>query len=427
MKFTKKIISLISAALLLGGAMLTVGCGDADTEGGSSVADGGDVEYSVTVKDYNGNALESGVIAVFTKDGKEHKQPCGSDGVATKTLPSGDYDLSLTFTDGDEAYYYNTDGLTLDNEKNTLDIVLYPRVSGETVPVAVPRTVTDESGESTTVYEETAVFTLKEGCTYVEVTPGGKTYFRYVPNRAGIYQLSVEWGDGCTFGYYGGTNFVRESPVYEIVDGKSSVTVENGGVTDDPTNTTVWMLAVQSETASACIVKVERIGDPAWNVSQEEWTIYETTADLEPCVLPEGTVLKDFDLTQAYDIVYNENDGYYHVGSVDGALVYAYLTVNTEFVDSFKTILEEGTVRAYFYDADGKFIKKEAYGNCLKEYFEYADENYGVYPLTADLKYIFQSFGEHKGWWDESNPGFIVEVEGLNVDSAWLFMCCYAE
>lgn len=308
-----------------------------------------------------------------------------------------------------------------------LDITLYSKTADQST-LYIPHREVDEYGLTFVTNEEANVYNLNEGCTYVEVKPGEMTYFLFTPARGGMYELSVVDQQDCVFGYYGSPNYISETPLQDIVDGISTVNIEETAVTGDPDNTIALVMAVSSEESTGCVVCINRVGDAAWNPSQEEWIIYETTADLSDCVLPEGTELKNFDLSQTYNLVYNPDDGFYHLDSADGKLVYVYLTKNPRFVDCFQTILEEGTVRAYFYDDDGNFVKKEAYGQCLKEYFPYADAAKGVYPLTKDLEYIIQSFGTHMGWWDASSGGYIMSnYPNLNVDSAWLFMCCYAE
>lgn len=420
MKNTKTVLCLIMAVAVIFGCFAMSGCQNAP----DAQLDA-ETEYKVSLKDYSGNAIGSGAVAVFYKDGeKVAMQVCGEDGVATKKLETGDYTVELQFTGGD-AYYYHNEGLTVTDSAPELEITLYPKVSGSQITLGIPHTEVDEWGLNETTTEDQDVYYLQEGCTYVDVTPEGKTYFVFVPTRGGVYEFSVIEGDDCIFGYYGYPNYIREEPVQEIKDGVCTVNLDNSAVTGDAENTTMMVLAVTSETSEHCVVRIARVGDPEWNVSQEEWIIYENTTELEKCEISEDVELVDFDLTKSYEVVYNESDGYYHLGSADGKLIYAYLTSDPRFVDCFYTILEEGTVRAYFYDDDGNFLKKEAYGPCLKEYFDYTDDDWGVYPLTKELAYIIQSFGTKNGWWDASSYGYIVNVENLNVDSAWLFMCCY--
>ena len=108
-----------------------------------------------------------------------------------------------------------------------------------------------------------------------------------------------------------------------------------------------------------------------------------------------------------------------------------YLGEDGDYLDCFKTILDHTGVNRYFFDANGEFLKKESYSECLLEYFTYMDENAGVYPLTEDLKYIVQMEGEDSGWYDPDNSLYLfkdlngVNIAGINEEISWLFMCCY--
>lgn len=433
MKKALKSLGVIMLAVMLGCVMMA-GC-EKEPEAPAQT------EYRVTLADYDGNAIVTGAVAVFYQNGTQvAMQACDASGIAAKTLATGEYTVKLQFTSGD-AYYYHDDDLKVTADSPELKVTLYPKTTGEQVTLNIPTWSVDALGLTTVENTPTQVYSLAEGATYVEVRPGEKTYFLFTPTRGGMYELSVLEGAGCTFGYYGMPSYIRETPVYEIVDGVCNINVENdaatgeiiditddnGNKTDEVQNTLSLVLAVEATAASECIVCIDRVGEPSWNVSQEVWTIYETTARLEQCVIGENVELLDFDLTKEYSIVFSDADGMYHVGSESGPVVYVYLSQNPRFVDCFQTILENGTVRAYFFDEKGEFVKKEAYGSCLREYFEYVDKETGVYPLTNDLLYIIKTYGENQGWWDRQDKGFIVDVDGLVEASGWLFMCCYAE
>lgn len=406
----KRVISFIMVAVLLGCSMMLGACGS------------GEKEYKVTVKDSLGNACGSGVIVTFYQNDEQvAMQACGEDGTAVKKLAAGDYTVKLQFTDGDDAYYYEQENLTLSKDKTELEITLIKKVAGESLDVFA-------GGEAHVAYF------VETGDTYVEVEAGKRAYFVFMPREAGTYEFSIAEGDGCSIAYYGSEFYVHNEPARDVVDGKTTMSIKESAITSDVENTTRLVLGVDSEELTNCIISIKRIGDAEWHVSDEDWIIYQKTVELSKYTLPEGTKLKNFDLTaDTYNLVYNEKDGFYHLDSEDGPLVYAYLTKNPRYVDCFKTILESGTVRCYFYDDDGKFIKKVAYGQCLKEYFEYVDAEEGVYPLTKDLKHIIQSYGEQSGWWDPSSKGFMIcnsdgtPVANLNTENGWLFMCCYAQ
>lgn len=417
----------VMAAALLGCAMLT-GCSDDTT------TSGGEINYKVTVNDPTGTPCTSGVVVSFYEgDTQVAMQPCGESGIAQKTLPAGEYTVKLQFTGEADAYHYE-EGLTVTKEKPELEVTLMARPTGEGIVLSV-RVDTDSDDIFAVERKDYTAYDITVGETYADVTPGDKTYFIFAPSMAGKYQISIAQGEGCSIAYYGSTSYVTQIPAVDVVEGVTTLTVKEDGINlGAETGTTVWVLGVESETLENCVISIVRAGDPDWTPSDEKWVIYETTAKLTQCTLPEGTQLKNFDLTaEGYTIVYNEADGYYHKDSKDGAIVYVYLTKDTRYIDCFQTILDNTPVRAYIYDNDGNFVRKEAYGTCLKEYFAYADTVNGVYPLTEDLKYIIQTYGDKSGWWNPTDGGYLFAEmsagtgKGVNTEIAWLLMCCYAE
>ena len=147
-------------------------------------------------------------------------------------------------------------------------------------------------------------------------------------------------------------------------------------------------------------------------------------------------MLGEFDITKssdAYNVVFNEADGYYHLDSADGPLVLVRLAEDCDYIACFATMLDRSGVSRYFFDENDEFVKKVSYSECLLEYIDCVDEDEGVYPLTEDLKFIIQSRGEYVGWWDSESSGYIFKdangniIPDINSDLAWLMMCCYLE
>lgn len=380
-----------------------------------------EAEYQVSVVDALGNPCGSGVIVRFMKgDVQASMQVVNEDGTAIKTLPRDDYSVELAFTGDESAFHYDTQDLVLSSANTQVQVVLSHALTGEGVSLHA-------NGKA---YDAYSVF---EGCTYVTLHEG-RNYFLFTPKEAGTYEISVPVGIAGV-GYYGAPHFVQEYSAVEVIDNKVQVSVKASMIGTGNTGTTVLVLGLDAEAESDCILAVKRIGEPIWDVSDEPWTVYQTTAQLSPFSLPEGTKLTDFDVTASsdtYQLVYNESDGFYHVGSVDGPLVLVRLTQRSQYLDDLKTVAEKSHVCKYFYDENGGFIKKESYNECLLDYFTFVDEATGTYPLTEDLKYIIQQRGEYYGWWNtESRSGCIfvddngAVLPGLNTEIAWLFLCCY--
>lgn len=385
----------------------------------------GEPAYKVKVVDAQGNPYTSGVIVKFMQNGEQAgMQVVNAEGIAEKTLPKGDYTVQLQFTDSDVEYVYDQTDLTLTGEKTQLEIVLSKALQAES------RSLTTPDGD-------VEAYVVDTGCTVVTLNEEKRSYFLFTPTEPGMYEFSVI-GSDAAIGYYGAPHFVQSDSAAEVVDNKFSVSVRNDMIGTDNTGTTVLVLGIDAGAGEATL-SIQRTGDPEWTVTDEPWTVYETTATLSQYTFPEGATLGEFDLTAStdtYQLVLNEKDGTYHLNSADGPQVLVRLGKNSngsKYLDPFETILEHSGVSKYFFDAEGNFIKKEKYDDCLLEYFQYDDEQTGLYPLTEDLKYIIQQRGEYSGWWDADSGIYLFRDEngqnipGINHEIAWLFLCCYIQ
>lgn len=409
MKLFRKITSaVLSAALLCSGALLT------------SCA-GGEAEYKVNVKNALGDPYTTGIVVQFMQDGEQVAMQAVNDkGVATKTLPKGDYTVELSFTDSKDAYYFKG-GVSLSAKETEADAILANKITEEPTPLFA-------SGEEFDAYSVSA------GCTYVQLTEGKRSYFLFSPREAGTYEISLIDAEGCTLGYYGAPHFVQEQSLEEVKDNKFSVSVSSTMIGSGDTGTSTYVIGIDNEGAESCVLGIDRTGDPKKTIEDYPWTIYEATHEMKPYTLPAGASIKEFDLTAAtdtYKLVYNEKDEFYHLNSEDGPLVLVRLAEDCGYIACFETILDRSGVSRYFFDKDGELEKKVSYSECLLEYIPCADENMGVYPLTEDLKHIIQNRGEYVGWWDIESSGYIFkDMDGnndstINADIAWLLMCCY--
>ena len=419
MKKMKKVYALVIAAVLMCSTMLLWACGN-----DSNVDENGEVAYKVTVKNALGDPYTSGVVVKFMKDGEQSAmQVCDENGVATKKLKAGDYTVELSFTDGEEGYYYNKENLSLSSEDNELEVTVAYAVNSEP-------TVLYSAGEEYDAYG------VGVGCTYLELKAEGRNYFLFTPTEAGTYQFSVADGADVTIGTYGSPFFITEVSTEEVKDNVFKTSIKPDMIGTEGTGGTVMVIGVDANNGDAnhCVLGIKRTGDYELGIEDEPWTVYNKTTELSEYKLPDGAVIEEFDLTAStdkYKLVYNEEDGFYHMDSEDGPLVLVHLTEDPGYTSCFKAILENAAVRKYFFDEDGELEKKEEYSECLLEYVEYADEATGLYPLTEDLKYIIQQYGDASGWWDKDGVRFIfVDKNGnkltdINTEIAWLFMCCY--
>ncbi len=412
----KKLFTFILASTLLLSSMLLASC-----------SAGGEATYKVTVKDALGNPYTTGIVVQFMQNGeKTAMQAVNDKGVVEKTLAKGNYDVELSFTDNADAYHY-TGGAKVTAKETEVDVIL------ANVPV----------GETTVLYAEGAehdVCSVSVGCSYVTLEKNARTYFLFTPTQAGEYEFSVKDGANVEIGYYGAPHFVQTQNTAEIKDNTFTITVRADMIGSGAGGTVTYVIGIDSkdDKTENTVLAINRLGDPKKTIEDEPWEIYKATHEMDIYILPEGTELREFDLTAAtdkYKLVYNEKDEFYHLGSEDGPLVFVRLTEDCDYIACFGTIIQKQGILKYFYDGETKdyehFVKRENYTDCVSKYIECADENTGVYPLTEDLKYIIQQHGDHAGWWDIDGHGYIFkDMDGnndttINTEIAWLLMCCY--
>lgn len=402
--FQKRLCLLLVVALCL--PLLLCACGST-------------VTYRVTVTDALGTPYTNGVVVQFMQNGQQvGMQVVDENGVASKELDKGDYTVELTFTSDTASYYYDKTGLTLSADEPARTVMLAKAVSGESTSLTVGQT-------------QYNAYAVETGCTYVTLEKGERNYFLFTPTVAGTYAFSLP-GSDAGIGYYGAPHFVQSLNAAEVTDGKFTVSVSASMIGTGGTGTTTLVIGVDAGENASCVLAVERVGDPEHTLADEPWTVYQKTVELSEYTLPKNAKLGEFDLkASTYNLVLNEQDGFYHLNSADGPLVLMRLGKSSSYLASFKEMLDRSGVVKYFYDADGNFVKKESYSECLLEYIEYMDEDNGVYPLTEDLKFIVQQRGEYSGWFDPEHSLYLFKdaagnnLTGINPHNAWLFMCCY--
>lgn len=435
----KRIKALLLSVLMLCSMAIFCACGGGDTTGatndnteGSGTENSGSntVSYSVAVEDALGNPYTEGIVVLFFQNGEQvAMQSVNAEGVATKELEPGDYTVELMITDGTE-YHYEKDNLTLSASVTQLRIEMARPADEE-----VEYLFADE--------EEHEAPYLSTGCTYVELEAGVRNYFVFVPLASGIYEFTVHHAEG-TIGCYGSPFFVLSESTGTVA-GEQSMTVEikDSMIGSGDGGSTVLVIGVDAgSNTESCVLSVVRIGDCVLSPEEMPWTVYEPTFTPGKYTLPEGATISEFDLTAEYTLVFNETDGYYHLNAADGPVVLVRMVSEPNFGVSFGAILAGANVGKYYYDENGTFVKKVLFNDCLMNYlgtlnkgmgtYSYSDgmldDTYEVYPLTKDLAYILQEFGAYKGWYQTGHAEYLFgSLPNVNLDIAWLFMCCYAE
>ena len=413
MKFIKKLNAFLLAVTVLLSAAVFGAC------------DGGNAIYQVKVVDAQGNPCNSGIIVKFMQSGNQvAMQPVDENGVVEKELAKGEYTVELVFTDDGETGHYDEKSAVLSAGKTSVEIVLMNGIGSESSTLSAKSPLTGEFKEYTAYY-------VDAGSTYISVEAEERNYYLFVPTESGTYEFSVD-NNELILGYYGSPFFVQNASAADVTDNKFTISVSDSNIGTDEGGSSVFVIGIDGiSEATNCVLTIERIGDPAYNVADEPWTAYETKCEVVPFTLELGASEKlvYVDITgktDDYQFVYNETDGYYHLGTADGPVIYVDLGETSPYVSLETMILGNGTaggapIRKYFFDDNGDFVKKEDYTSIMTEYFSNMDQDLFVYPLNDDLIYIIQN--GCSGWWDATSPDYI--FEGCNPELGWMFACCY--
>ena len=234
--------------------------------------------------------------------------------------------------------------------------------------------------------------------------------FGFIPAEAGVYTFTVP--TGVTIAQYG--------IAWNVIQTAEGTTLE---VTATAAEQAI-LVGLSGDVASVN-VKVEKTG--AYTPPAETTYVdYEATVEFdEEFKMPEGDVTS-VDITAAQTVVLGA-DGYYHLGTADGPILYVNLN-SASF--TLATLLDAGapiTMRGEKYTGeDGKlycydYMNMIAFG----DYYNYSHEC-DYYPLNADLMAFFQDYGAAQGWYDKEFSNFEeIKTSEFNADSAWMVALVY--
>lgn len=364
--------------------------------------------YMVTVEDYFGNPMTNAVVSLVTNGTMVSMQQVNDQGVVSVQLDEGTYTVSLSFTDGVVRHYQ--------------PVTLTPEKAAATVRVA--ENVSDETGK---LYGN-PVHYVKVGGTYVTLQSDVDNYFLFAPEEEGIYKFTTS-DPSAQISYWGGN-------IHYIWNQTANTDFADNAFTREVKTENLGVIHIIGVTgADDAIIEITRIGGPTYDPIQESaWVPYTLSWLPTTFKLPAGTTLTNVDVTGStdyYKIVLNETDGFYHVGSADGPVLYMNLGTDAPYVSMYQMLGLTGfggtRFGHYFFDENGEFLYKESYNDGMIMYAQKI--NSGVYPVTADLAYMMQMGGEDKGWWDPENPNYLFGelAKPLNTEIAWMFACCFDE
>lgn len=382
-----------------------------------------DMTCTVTVTDYFGVPVPNIEVEVWQAGEISNKKIVDEAGKVEVLLTFGEeYRIVLHNSQG-QPYYYDEVVNRVNADTTEITIVLHHVVSDAREILAY----SPFADEGTRLY---TAYYVDEGSYYVPLVAGDRAYFVFRPSRPGIYRIYEVSGNEMTVGYYGSPINPMPNNLATITDGAIELEIQAYHIGQTRETSTPYVLALEAgEEAESGILVIEWIGDSQPSLVNQPWVTVLPDRELTPFKLGRG-ILTDLNLgDETLTVVFNEEDGYYHMGTVDGPLVLIRISSASPYVDAFTTMCDTGRLGAYQYDEAGNFLRKETFNELIAQYAAICDEESGVCPLDAQLAYMVQSVGKQKGWWafDTNQHIFGSVTEPIPVEKAWLFACCYLQ
>lgn len=399
---------------------------DTSTDTGSN-----EITYTVKVVDFTGAPVSSGLFVQLYKDGEElgSMKKSNKNGEASFTLEKGEYTFELILTD--ETVTYDKASCVLTEKNPSKEIMLYGEL-GNREFLMYP--YDSELGER---YEYRAKF-VDEGATLVDID--GMSYYVFEPTRGGVYKFSYISDVALTIGYFGGSeHFVFEESNIEVKDRAFEIEVKDSGVSNAGTGTTRIIIGIRSLVVDSCILTIERVSDPKAEIPKIDYLPIEYPSEVCTYNYLNATLV-DVDITsENLQIVYNANDGFFHLNDENGPVVLMRITSASKYIAPFSEICETAALYGSIYDDAGNLLRTEVYNSMFLTYAEKCDDT-GVVPLTRELLYAVTNIGNHSGWFEgeqtiftvgegSKDDGTVIEGTKLNVpiENAPYFACCYLE
>lgn len=378
--------------------------------------------YKIYALDYLGQAIDGAVIKVTYPDHQSVMDFADSNGSVTVALKAGDNYVTVESSATKKSFYL----VKAEESGNEITFNAYAELDSSRISDGG----TPDDGTPESIADDRIAYTTRStGSYYATGLKNGNTvFFLFIPTQDGVYEFSASI-DGVV-GYYGAPINAIQQPIDPLADENGVVTLEikrkNLGETAD--STTPYLIGITASDASVdeCLFTIHRAGDPEYTINDEPYTYLTNPKTPDELFLGYknwGVTLNNIDISMAVNAVYNEDDGYYHLGSKDGDIIYVRITTDSPYLPAFSTVCETSLMSCYIYDGD-TFIKKECYNLLISQYAEICDKTTGLYPLDSYMATAIKNHGGAAGWWNSSSMNYLFGETPINVDSAWLFACC---
>lgn len=414
-------LGVLTLAGLLGASLLFTSCTGGTTsddttpstgESDISTSPSEQLSYKVTVLNPDGTPASDIIVKVRKNGSEEAFKLVGPTGFATFELTRGDYTVLIESPSG-KALHYDTDAAVLTPNAPEITLTVYEAVA-QTQSLTAP----SRNGD----YKQFDAASVGEGEIYVPCNSGDYAYVVFTPTRPGVYEFSYRSELDVELTYHGSPINVMADALGKAENGKLTIEIPAGSVGSTPDTTAQYVFRLNGA-GSGCFFTATRTGDVPKAPYDEPWIIPTAPEGaLKPYEGVTDGTLTDLDVTNPALTVVPGEDGYYHLQTADGPVVFLRLSSPNPYVSDFKTMCESASLHAYFYNEDGSFDRRERYNELIAEYLTIANED-GVVPLNEQLAYMVKSAGDYMGWWNFSDDLDIFGDALVDPAVAWLFAC----
>ncbi len=273
------------------------------------------------------------------------------------------------------------------------------------------------AGMTVTAAEEYTVSDtyLKVGTNRVTASADTTTIFKFKPTAVGNYRVSVEDPDAILNFWYGSSQFVS-APAYDAVDGAVTVTCHAVGQS---------LLIGLSGVSSTTITIVSEPGYVA--PTKVTYATYRNQHTPSWSFRMTDEKLTAVDITKPQTVV-ADNSGIYHLGHVNGPIVYVHLRASV-WTDLYKLFYPDDVEGEEWPPIDvmrGRYSETRGYDfvTAMADYADALDDGY--YYLTVDVAKYLQYYGTDQGWYIPRYSPFQPIQEGKFIEeSAWLVNTYY--
>lgn len=241
------------------------------------------------------------------------------------------------------------------------------------------------------------------------------TLYVFKPTAVGAYRVTVT-DTAAALSYWHGSKFFVTGLAEEAVDG--SLVVECSSVGQS------FLIGLGGVTSAVITITEQEGYVPPEVVVYEPYQNVHTPVD--DFVMPTEELTR-VDITKSHTLV-ADADGIYHLGTVDGPILYVNMCAAT-YADLYACYHPtEGTGALYLH---GKYVDEEGkqrgyeFLDAMRPYAEALDAD-GYYYLTVDLATYIQVYGKNQGWFrTDASPFALIKQGKFIEESAWLVNAYY--